>query len=735
MKTRILCIVIFTLLCASCGSSSGGAPSTPAPNATVQVPGLMNAGRIAPAVTLKSGIVLEVGGVGSLAGVNLASGEIYHPKTDSFTPVANQLPIAAESLCIAALDDGTALEAGGLDSSGNALLQAEIYDPARNRFAPTKGAMNDARYGCTATTLQDGTVLIAGGGVTGGHTTDTAEIYDPASGAFSYTKGNMITPHAFHGAVLLADGKVLLAGGLKGTTVLASAELYDPVSETFSATAVPLNSARTDFAAILLVDGRALLAGGAGVSSALDSAELYDPSSSTFSFTANNMSIGRWAPSAAPLADGNAIVGAGSSAFPSASPEEASFDLFDASTNTFSPTGALHIARMDAAAVVLPDGAPLILGGIDNQGNNSGNGEPSGEIYNPAAGTFTVTGGLNALRVAYASALLPDGRVLIAGGGSETSALNTAELFDPKTRHFTPTANNLEVPCAPCNAVTLNDGKVLIVDGSSGVAADLFDPKTMSFSPTSGPMIAARPAATATLLGDGTVLIAGGLDTSGNALDTAELYNRSTGTFTAAKGTMTSPRANHTATLLANGEVLLAAGSTVSDTSGALDTAEIYDPRTGMFTAAPNTMTSPRDGATANLLGNGQVLIAGGAIADGNSVATAELFDPKTGKFTPTAGVMNSVRAWHSAVYLPDGRIMIAGGGINIPVADAVTTATVDFYDPASGRFQAGAAMLSPREFFTATLLDSGQVLIPGGLIETSTIGFAALETAELYTP
>ena len=735
MKARILCIAMLMLLCAACGGSSGGPSSTAAPNATVQVPGLMKAGRVAPAVTLKSGDVLEVGGLGSLAGVNLASGEVYHAKTGSFTLVANQLPVATQNLCLAALGDGTALEVGGIDSSGNALLQAEIYDPASNRFAPTKGAMNEARYGCTATTLQDGTVLIAGGDASSGRTTDTAEIYDPASGAFSYTEGNMIAPHAFHAAVLLADGKVLLAGGRKGTTVLASAELYDPVSETFSATAVPLKSARDDFAAVLLADGRALLAGGAGVSSSLASAELYDPGSSTFSFTANNMSIGRWAPSAAPLADGNAIVGAGSSAFPSASPEEASFDLFDASTNTFSPTGALHIARMKAAAVVLPDGAPLILGGLDDQGNNGGNSEPSGEIYNPAAGTFTVTGGLNALRIAYASAMLPDGRVLIAGGGNETAALDTAEVFDPKTGHFIPTANNLAVQCAPCNGVTLNDGKVLVADGSSGVAADLFDPKTMSFSPTSGPMVASRPTATANLLGDGTVLIAGGLDESDNALDTAELYSPTTETFTAAKGTMTSPRANHTATLLANGEVLLAGGSTASDTSGALDTAEIYDPKTGMFTATPNLMTSARDGATANLLDNGQVLITGGAIADGDSVATAELFDPKTGKFTATAGVMNSVRAWHSSVYLPDGRIMIAGGGINIPVADAVTTATVDFYDPASGRFQAEAAMLSPREFFTATLLYSGQVLIPGGLIETSTIGFAALETAELYTP
>ncbi|MFZ0886911.1 MAG: kelch repeat-containing protein [Candidatus Binataceae bacterium] len=419
---------------------------------------------------------------------------------------------------------------------------------------------------------------------------------------------------------------------------------------------------------------------------------------------------------------------------------EASCDLFDASTNTFSPTGALHIARWGAAAVVLPDGAPLILGGIDDQGTNGGNYEPSGEIYNPTTGTFTVTGGLNALRIAYASALLPDGRVLIAGGYNESVAspvLDTAEVFDPKTRHFVPTANNLDVPRALCNAVTLNDGKVLIANGSAGVTAELFDPKTTIFSPTPGAMIASRFVATATVLHDGTVLIAGGLGASGSALDTAELYNPRTGTFTATKGTMTSPRAIHTATLLANGEVLLAGGSTSDFYSGALDTAEIYDPKTAMFTAVPNTMTSPRVSATANLLGDGRVLIAGGVIADATSVATAELFDPKTGKFTPTAGVMSNARAFHSAVNPPDGRVMIAGGGTQVLGAPPTMTATVDFYDPSTGQFHAGVAMLSPRGFFTATLLHSGKVLIPGGEIESTTgmPATAALETAELYTP
>ncbi len=217
----------------------------------------MTTGRITRAVKLTSGDVLMVAGFGSLAAIDLATGEVYHPQTNAFTQVSNQLATAANHVCLAALADGTALEAGGQDNAGNNLLQAEIYNSTTNSFAPTTGAMNDRRYGCTATTLLDGTVLIAGGDDNNGgseHTTDTAEIYDPTSGTFTYTTGNMIGPRAFHTAVLLASGKVLLAGGLDVSNYLSSAELYDPASGTFSATG-SLNTARFDVAAILLAEG------------------------------------------------------------------------------------------------------------------------------------------------------------------------------------------------------------------------------------------------------------------------------------------------------------------------------------------------------------------------------------------------------------------------------------------------------------------------------------------------
>jgi hypothetical protein len=77
------------------------------------------------------------------------------------------------------------------------------------------------------------------------------------------------------------------------------------------------------------------------------------------------------------------------------------------------------------------------------------------------------------------------------------------------------------------------------------------------------------------------------------------------------------------------------------------------------------------------------------------------------------------------------GVVTVAGG-----LTSVVTINTVDFYDPKSGLSTPGVAMLSPRDFFIATLLKSGTVLIPGGrAIVVNGVGIAILETAEIYTP
>ena len=160
-----------------------------------------------------------------------------------------------------------------------------------------------------------------------------------------------------------------------------------------------------------------------------------------------------------------------------------------------------------------------------------------------------------------------DGRVLIAGGdGSYTGLSNvevSAELYDPVTGTFSPTGS-MTTPRDWHRATLLPNGKVLIAGGGprsrySVASAEIYDPATDSFTAT-GAMTVERTFHTATQLGNGKVLIAGGLcRVLGSAITDysfprgAELYDPDTVTFDAT-GEMSSSMAD-TATLLPSGKV------------------------------------------------------------------------------------------------------------------------------------------------------------------------------------
>ncbi|HEY7282108.1 MAG TPA: kelch repeat-containing protein, partial [Actinomycetota bacterium] len=91
-------------------------------------------------------------------------------------------------------------------------------------------------------------------------------------------------------------------------------------------------------------------------------------------------------------------------------------------------------------------------------------------------------------------------------------------------------------------------------------------------------------------------------------------------------------RAAHTATRLLDGRILVAGGFGVGD-AAVTATAEVFDPRARRFHAT-GSMSTPRQSHTATLLRDGRVLVAGGLDADGNSLDSAEIYDPATGRFT-----------------------------------------------------------------------------------------------------
>jgi hypothetical protein len=250
---------------------------------------------------------------------------------------------------------------------------------------------------------------------------------------------------------------------------------------------------------------------------------------------------------------------------------------------------------------------------------------------------------------------------------------------------------------------------------------------------------------TATLLHDGRVLIVGGCCTSSLVapsvpLNTAELYDPKTGKSTPA-GSMASGRMYQTATLLTDGRVLIAGGE---NENGTLASTEIYDPATNRFTAGA-LMGYARYSQTATLLQDGRVLMTGGA----TGLSSAEIYDPTKVKWapaglnavpasaspspgaTPTAkpsGYMNSWRSGQTATLLPDGRVLIVGG--------QTLPQSADIYDPKIDRFTPTGYTNVDRFNHTATLLPppDGRVLIVGGSTEPGSAETYDYRTGE-FTP
>src|SRR5262249_36736114 len=113
--------------------------------------------------------------------------------------------------------------------------------------------------------------------------------------------------------------------------------------------------------------------------------------------------------------------------------------------------------------------------------------------------SWTYTGNLNAAREYHTATLLPNGKVLVAGGGDRNGALNSAELYDPASETWT-TTGSLNTARALHTATLLPNGKVLVAGGDENHGtAELYDSVTGSWSYT-GNLNTARVDHTATLL-------------------------------------------------------------------------------------------------------------------------------------------------------------------------------------------------------------------------------------------
>jgi hypothetical protein len=180
-------------------------------------------------------------------------------------------------------------------------------------------------------------------------------------------------------------------------------------------------------------------------------------------------------------------------------------------------------------------------------------------------------------------------------------------------------------------------------------------------------------------------------------------------------GSMKVARSGHAATLLLSGKVLVTGGGN----NTADPTAELYDPATGTFSTTTGNMTEARIRHTATLLkfNNPAAPNYGKVLIVGSVDTTAELYDPSTTTFAATGSMLHA-RTEPTATLLNTGKVLIVGGNTTGELA-------AELYNPASGTFADTGSTTTLRTGHTATLLLDGQVLIAGG-------GSA---TAELYNP
>ena len=353
-------------------------------------------------------------------------------------------------------------------------------------------------------------------------------------------------------------------------------------------------------------------------------------------------------------------------------------------------------------------------------------------------GIWSATGSMATGRYGHTATVLSTGKVLVVGG-DDTSPLASAELYDPAAGAWS-MAGSLATRRFYHTATLLQTGKVLVVGGTVGfsvfASAELYDPAANGGTgawTTTGSLVTGRWQYTATLLLNGKVLVVGGngsLGGSTGALASAELYdpaaNSGVGAWTLT-GSLSVGRIGHTATLLPTGKVLVVGGA-----SG-LASAELYDPATGAWTPIGSRLSIGHVGHTATLLPNGKVLVVGNYDSTVGFLGSAELYDPLAnggvGTWTQTGSVV-AARSLHTATLLPNGKVLVVGGQGD---ATGNIQDSAGLYDPAAN---GGAGAWTPtgslpRALFlhTATLLPTGKVLVAGG----SGGGTGGLASAELF--
>lgn len=310
---------------------------------------------------------------------------------------------------------------------------------------------------------------------------------------FTYDRDVFCAGHS-----VLPDGRVFIAGGHDHNTGskqsavgVAETDFYDPATRTWTP-GPPLTQKRWYPTAISLGDGKVLIFGGSDRGSTTsDAVDEYDPATNTMrQLPASAIKkLGNY-PRMHLMPNGRVLnVGPGRRSW-----------WFDPATSSWRKTAAMLFGkRTRGCSALLPGGSRVLTVG----GQLSGTSAPTGtaEIYDAsaAAPSWRYTGSLNFPRCLANLVNLPDGRLLVVGGGATfkyTNPVTTPEMYDPGTETWTALAPQQAGRMYHSTALLLPDGRVLSAGQDSGSLAtygEIFSPPYLFKGPR--PTITGAPAA------------------------------------------------------------------------------------------------------------------------------------------------------------------------------------------------------------------------------------------------
>src|SRR5690349_5208009 len=293
---------------------------------------------------------------------------------------------------------------------------------------------------------------------------------------------------------------------------------------------------------------------------------------------------------------------------------------------------ALNIARRGHSATALRNGKILIAGGENQNGFVT-----EAEIFDPATGSFSVSGNLNLARADHSATALSDGRILIAGGRGAMGTLNSTEIFDPMSGAFTngPSMNDAR---AGHTATTLADGRIVFTGGDDRGTIEIYDSLRNAFTSLSVTLASPRAFHGAALLNDGRILIAGGTAPDGNDVKSGELLAIANNNIAPIAGNTEDEHIRPLLRILPDGKVQIIGGSDH-------EVMEIYDPTANQF------------GAHAHVF----------PIGDSHPELLQQIMEGPTRAALFRLGSKNAVtnRARHTITELPTSKHALIAGGVD----------------------------------------------------------------------